>query len=556
MTLTPSKASPQMLGTQVTWTAAVQSPASGHTYDYQFTVTFNGQAQVVSDFSPTNFYVQTPYNVEGAYQMSVVVRDITTAPYVVFAPVSGTFTFTPWVTAPLAEGTVNSTIHPLVAFFSGPPCTVGHQMLVRFQPASSQVSMTTGAKACSANSTNFLVAGMYPSTQYTMHWEEYDGTSLVNTGADLTFTTGALAPSFTLPKFQVNVPPTAHDAAYPVVFWNLLANAVATDLSGNVIWYATTPLVTRVEPGGIIFGVGTTTVQQFDLVGDVVLETNLEIMNEQLAAQGYPQITAFNSHEARHLPNGDIVLIGYRDVVSTSAQGGTPANPVDIIGDVVLVLNPNTLQLEWAWDSFAHEDINREAILDEKCTVGGPACPPFNPAFTIANDWLHTNSAQGTADGNILISQRHQDWAIKINYANGTGDGSVIWHMGAGDDFTLTNPLTTESCGTPDIFPWFSHQHDAAFQFEENADASAGTIMTVFDDGNTRAAECPAPQNSRGMVLFVNEPAREVTMVTAGDLGRTPRPWEADSCWLLEMAISTPATETAISPGAWGRIPR
>ncbi len=100
-------------------------------------MTFNGQAQIVRDFSPTNTFPWVPHTVEGEYQVSVIVRDTTTAPYVVFAPVSADFTLLPWVTAPLAAGVVNPTSHPLVALFSGPPCTAGDQLLVRFHPASS-----------------------------------------------------------------------------------------------------------------------------------------------------------------------------------------------------------------------------------------------------------------------------------------------------------------------------------------------------------------------------------------------------------------------------------
>ncbi len=65
------------------------------------------------------------------------------------------------------------------------------------------------------------------------------------------------------------------------------------------------------------------------------------------------------------MPNGDILVLGGRDVVSTSAQGGTPTNPVDILGDMILVLDHN-LQLKWAWDSFAHEDINRVSTPPER----------------------------------------------------------------------------------------------------------------------------------------------------------------------------------------------
>src|SRR5271170_3430976 len=61
ITLTPSVASPQKLGTPVTWTAAVTSPPTGHTYDYQFSVTFNGQTQMVQDFSPTTTFTWVPH---------------------------------------------------------------------------------------------------------------------------------------------------------------------------------------------------------------------------------------------------------------------------------------------------------------------------------------------------------------------------------------------------------------------------------------------------------------------------------------------------------------
>jgi hypothetical protein len=348
----------------------------------------------------------------------------------------------------------------------------------------------------------------------------------VNTGADMTFTTGPLPSNFPVPTFQVNVPPTAHDAAYPVVLWQFVASrfwSTATDLAGKVIWYSPAQLIARMEADGNYYSYGpngpfngTGTITQFDLAGNAVLQTNVEILNEQLVAKGYPVMTAFNGHEARYLPNGNLLLLGQRDIVSTSAQGGTTAKPVDIVGDMVLVLDHN-LQLQWAWDSFAHEDINRAATLGDTCNNSLCAFQD-NPSFTIANDWTHTNAAQGTADGNIILSQRSQDMVIKINYADGKGDGSVIWRMGAGGDFTILNP-PSQSCGTPNVFPWFTHQHDSAFQFEDSASGGDFRLMTVFDDGNTRNAECPGTQDSRGLVLSVDEAAREVYIETSADLG-------------------------------------
>ena len=157
------------------------------------------------------------------------------------------------------------------------------------------------------------------------------------------------------------------------------------------------------EPGGNLFGFpDDLTLSEYDLVGNETLETNVTRINEQLVAQGYRILDDFNIHETRRLPNGNILLLGSSDLVSTKYQGGTQEHPVDILGDLILVLDHN-LQLVWAWDSFAHQDLNRKATQDEICMHGGGGCPRFNQNFSQANDWLHTNSAQLTNDGNILL---------------------------------------------------------------------------------------------------------------------------------------------------------
>ena len=38
-------------------------------------------------------------------------------------------------------------------------------------------------------------------------------------------------------------------------------------------------------------------------------------------------------------------------------------------------------------------------------------------------------------DGDLVVSLRTQDWVIKINYASGTGNGRVVWKLGAGGNF-------------------------------------------------------------------------------------------------------------------------
>ncbi len=143
------------------------------------------------------------------------------------------------------------------------------------------------------------------------------------------------------------------------------------------------------------------------------------------------------------------------------------------------------------------------------------ACPVIFLAAA-ANDWLHANSIQLTADGSLLFSLRNQDWIIKINYANGTGDGSVIWRMGYQGDFTMNNPPSSPLCTTPDQqqeYAWFSHQHDANFEYGGQSN------LTLFDNGNLRIARCDTGGNSRGYVLTVDEANRTVTPVLIQDLG-------------------------------------
>ena len=76
---------------------------------------------------------------------------------------------------------------------------------------------------------------------------------------------------------------------------------------------------------------------------------------------------------------------------------------------------------------------------------------------------------------------RNQDWVVKINYANGTGDGHIIWKLGADGNFTL--PPGTD----PSV--WFSRQHNVTY--------INNTTILVFDDGNTRQLTNPNAQ-SRG----------------------------------------------------------
>jgi hypothetical protein len=349
-------------------------------------------------------------------------------------------------------------------------------------------------------------------------------------GALYPFATGAIPGSVRLPARSVIIPP--RDNSQSVVLQSFThgnAGPAATDLHGNVLWYYpdANVVLTRTNLDGSIVLIQKRTdsalpgLREIDLAGNVLRETTVGRVNEQLLAAGYPRIYNFN-HDARRIynpgkPNHDyIVLIAATDLISEQHQGGKPGQPVEIIGDEIVVLDRN-LQLAWAWNPFLHLDVSRPAVLDERCYRTGTVCVPFRPGFTEARDWMHTNSVQHTPwDGNLILSLRHQDWVIKINYRDGLGDGSVLWRMGPEGDFTITTQGTQNS--TDALYPWFSHQHDAEFELR-GGEFGGRRVMTIYDNGNTRRARFNTAATSRCQSFAVDEQARTVNLNVNGDQG-------------------------------------
>jgi hypothetical protein len=305
---------------------------------------------------------------------------------------------------------------------------------------------------------------------------------------------------------QKVVKPAPVGTTQRVLFATSAESQIATDLNGQVIWFNPFPqtYATSVDAGGFVWGfienfdrpVEEQAIRKVDLLGRTVLETNAWRVNEQLAEMGKRAISGFH-HEVRTLSDGRVVALAVVEQLVTDVQGpGT----VDVLGDMIIVFDAN-LQVVWTWDTFDHLDLTRMAIFREVCPPGGGGCPPFYLA-PVANDWTHGNSVHETPDGHLLFSARHQDWLIKIDYANGAGDGHVLWRLGKDGDFRLVGS---------DASAWFSHQHDGNFE-------SANRVL-VFDNGNARVRAANGAGHSAGQVLQLDEQNRTATLVLNADLG-------------------------------------
>jgi hypothetical protein len=582
-------ASPQPIGKSVAFTATATDSGTGPVA-FQFNVAApNGALTMAKDFLPGTLsdstwtgpsFVWVPTGIEGSYRIQVVAKDFATGQsasktitYVVNALVTGG--------APVVKKTAN----PLVALFSAPSCAAGSTMAAAFQEESGKTpaTVTNWVDCHPPASMTFEIAGMYPSTAYKMYAETNTGGVVAN-GPTIAFKTGAL-PSETIPfpAFKVQTPAPANDPN-PVLLHNFITFGngtiypdVATDLKGIIIWYYYASglghgdTLTRPLAGG-----GALTIQndlgwfpaavegqflrQIDLAGNIVRETNMGAIEQELLALGSqdggpcnaisspPPVGAacagaFHHDAIQTLPNGyTAAFINTERIFPAGTQGDTSGLPVDIIGDIIIVLDANW-RVVWYWDSFDPHNgyqgypqlpVTQTAILGETCGAGAHGCPPMfllGPDIApLAHDWLHGNALyywpapqDGNATGGDLVwSSRHQDRVFRINYQDGAGDGSIVWQMGPPDD-GLVQPSDFTFVNTwNDAWVWFSHQHDVGM---ENGGAGP---MTLFDNGDTRVSPAPlglgtgcGPYdcNSRGMALTVDESAMTVTPVVSIDMG-------------------------------------
>ena len=221
--------------------------------------------------------------------------------------------------------------------------------------------------------------------------------------------------------------------------------------------------------------------REVDLAGNPIRETNLAAINAQLAALGHTDVVHSFTNDVQRLPDGRTAAIGMTQ--RTIDVNGTPT---DYNGMTIVVLDAD-FRVTWAWNGFDHLDVNRPPVLGEivlPSTTGPSTAVPRLPSV----DWLHINAVSWSpADGNLVLSVRHQDWVVKIDYRNGAGDGHVVWRLGQGGDFTLNSA---------DPNAWFSHQHNAHFIDDDT--------LVLLDNGNTRRASDPTA-NSRGQVWTLDE---------------------------------------------------
>jgi len=308
------------VGSPIIWTA--KSRGNGAKPVYRFSVGQPGEPlQIVRDFGVGKSFIWNPMN-EGQYEVRVEVK----SSYRARKSEAASTTYRAWSRVAGGSAAVSPMANPLVALYSAPP-SAGASMYVQFarQEPTPSWQNTSPLPIVPGESTNFIVAGMLPNTTYLMRHVLDDGT----VSAPLTFTTGSLPANVKFPAFTVLQPPGAGmDLTRNTIFHAGInkgkasrntANTVATDLSGNVIWFYD-PVANgyrgyaqSLAPGGTIMMLGGTAtgvaagynrLRQVDLAGNTLRETNINVINARLTAMRQPKFVELMTN------NGMEILAG------------------------------------------------------------------------------------------------------------------------------------------------------------------------------------------------------------------------------------------------------
>jgi arylsulfate sulfotransferase len=368
----------------------------------------------------------------------------------------------------VAPGQVVATANAQVALYTISPAAAGNVSVQFGTDTNYGLTTWTQPVPMGGGAVSLFVAGMKASMPYHMRAVVAFADGSQYTDADQTFTTGSY-PTGDTPVFSVvtkagTQPQSGVELIDLVNTGGTVAPVVVTDLAGDVLWAYNPTLPVGLVPnpikllsnghflinysGGSPDGIDSV-LQEVDLSGKVIWQMTAAGLNTALAAatcEGCNITVTGTHHDFVMLPNGHLLVLAATQQVVSGAT---------ITGDVIIDFDQNRKPV-WLWNEFDHLDVNRRPMSNL--------------------DWTHTNAIIYSADdGNLIISIRHQNWLVKVDYANGAGAGDILWKLGYQGDFKLV--------GGTDPTDWFYAQHGPSFG---TTNTTGQFSLILFDNGNDR----------------------------------------------------------------------
>ncbi len=417
------------------------------------------------------------------------------------------------VSAALKPGTISYTNNPQVMLYTMTLPFAGSATIL-FGPTKSYGLMTWSQWTDEDNDqVSIYVAGMRANTTYHMAASVQLPNGVEAMDVDHAVTIGPLPKQWQLKLTATTTAGTTPQPGVELINPESPFNGLAAvDLEGNVIWTYSPQLAAdntngsnldgaKMLPNGDIVLVlsplsnaplsgplntsAIYEIREINLAGDTVREVSISDLNAELATATCHECSGLNlitfHHDVTPLPNGHLLVLSNEllPLSPTTKPSLTNADPQSVLGDVILDLDEN-FEPVWAWNEFNHLDPNRH---------------PYQ-----FPDWTHTNAiVYSPDDGNLVVSIRHQNWVVKVNYYNGTGNGGVLWRLGEGGDFKLE--------GGTDPTDWQYAQHGPGF-FSPNT--SGVFSLGLMDNGTDRlyptGSTCTPQDKLPGSCLYTTVP--------------------------------------------------
>ncbi|ABF40757.1 hypothetical protein Acid345_1756 [Candidatus Koribacter versatilis Ellin345] len=398
------------------------------------------------------------------------------------------------------QSLVTATDSPLVALYTYAPQGSG-DVHIEFGPDTNYGLETSAVTPSAGSPVTIYVAGMRANSTYHMRARTSGG----ETAMDQTFTTTKIT-SGTLPPITATSSGTPQSGieflnpGFSTASTNFI-EAYAVDLEGNVVWAYDYPERTTnallqsfhvLPDGNILALIGTSSavapksgdpilLREFNLGGVPVRDVTLDQINAQLSGISLVDL----HHAVTVLPNGHWLALAnaYKSFDGLPGQG----DGTKVLGDVIVDVDPSG-KVVWTWSEFDTLDVKR--------------APDGYP------DWTHSNAiVYEPDDGNLLVSIRHQNWVVKVDYRNGAGTGKILWRLGYQGDFKLVNGTEPQD--------WFFGSHQPQFVSSSTA---AMFDLTLMDNGYNRQLTPGAACTGTGCytaipIYHVDEAAKTATIL-------------------------------------------
>ncbi len=418
---------------------------------------------------------------------------------------------------------MEATDHPLVAMLRvGHPSPVGAEISVEGVGVSFTIPVGDVG-----NELHIPIGGMRADATYEIQVQARrpDGET-VGSQRTFSFSTGSLPD--TLPPFETVLANTERMSPGYTMFdvqqfavspdiatedLPPLGSLIVVDSEGNVVWYHQTmrPIgdARQLDDGEFLFSYDNQGARMVNLLGEITTEWAGKFSGSKIPLDpfGRPVVTEAAQlvetdsmhHEYSVLPNGNHLTISSElvDVDGVAEPLCDDADTFDgtyhLVADLVVEFDPVSLDvvkevsLADYYDPLTHPDA---------AAICGPDFGPGFPTWhygheePAAIDWTHANAATYDVGRDaVLVSIRHLDAVLAIDWSDTADFGSVLWELG---------PHGTLDIDGDAIF----HQHAPEIQPD-------GSVL-IYDNGNGRPG---GPPFTRAVLFGIDDDAQTATQL-------------------------------------------